>query len=75
MRRVALFFGGILPGNLRERAGLGRAGVHLVAKHAAALGCENLIDALVASGNASASLMGEHRHAVTREYALFELRR
>ena len=75
MRRVVLFFGGMLPGKLRERAGLGRAGVHQVAKHAAALGCETLIEALVASGNASASLMGEHRHAVTREYALFELRR
>jgi len=74
MRRVVLFFGGMLPGDLRERAGLGRAGVHLVAKHAAALGCETLIVALAASGNASASLMGEHRHAVTREYALFELR-
>ena len=75
MRRIVLFFGGMLPGHHRERAGLGRAGVHVVAKHAVALGCENLIQALVASGNASASLMGEYRHAVTREYALFELRR
>ena len=74
-RRVILFFGGALPGASRERAGLGRAGVHVLARQATALGCDHFIEALVASGNPSAALLGEHRTAVTREYELYELKR
>jgi hypothetical protein len=47
----------------------------MIARAALDRGAENLVDALVASGNVVAGLSGEHRTAVTREYALFELER
>jgi hypothetical protein len=71
--RLILYMGGALPGRPREHAGLGRAGLHHVVREALNRGCERLVEVLVAKGNVSAGLLGEHRHAVTREYALFEL--
>ena len=72
-KRLVVYMGGMLPGRARERAGLGRAGFHSVVCEALRLGCEHLLEPLVAKGSVSAALLGEHRHAVTREYALFEL--
>jgi hypothetical protein len=73
VNRINFYLIGITPEENKKKSGLGKAIAYFMVHQILNKGYEAIIFSLMAKGNRSHGLFGDHGHNPNREYTLFEL--